>query len=129
MTASLKVLAALSVLLVSVPAFAHGGGGMGHGGMDHGALNQVGMNHGSNNGTTNFNQNNKNSQNGNNSRNDHGNNARLVRHLENELKLIQLEAKALQALGVSPTSPKFTKLLEQALAIQIKLGNVHPVSL
>ena len=45
MATSLKVLAALSFMFISMPAFAHGGGGggggMGHGGMDHGSTNQV----------------------------------------------------------------------------------------
>jgi hypothetical protein len=124
MTASLKVLAALSFVLISMPAFAHGGGGMGHGGMDHGSTNRIDINRSNNNGTTNLNQSNKNTQNGNN----HGNNARLIRHLEIEAKLLQLEAEALVARGVSPSSPKFTKLFEQAIGIDLQLKNLGVTS-
>jgi hypothetical protein len=126
MTASLKVLAALSFMLISVPAFAHGGGGggMGHGGMDHGSTNQIDTNRGNNNGTTNLNQSNKNTQNS----NHHGNNARVVRELQIELKLLQLEAEALVAHGLSPNSPRIIKLFEQAIGIDQQLKNLGVTS-
>src|ERR1700722_15688249 len=128
MATSLKVLAALSFMFISMPAFAHGGGGggggMGHGGMDHGSTNQVDTNHGNNNGTTNLNQSNKNTQNS----NHHSNNARVIRDLKIELKLLQLEAEALVAHGVSPNSPRIIKLFEQAIGIDQQLKNLGVTS-
>jgi hypothetical protein len=124
MTASLKVLAALSFMLISLPAFAHGGGGGGGGGMGHGSTNRIDIDRINNNGTTNLNQSNKNTKNGNN----HGNNARLIRDLQIEVKLLQLEVEALVAHGVSPNSPRITKLFERAIGIDQQLKNLGVTS-